>query len=298
MNEPDVDPLNNLLLRLRGERLLYFQNPGNAGDAFIACSTYQRLERLGCLYEVIKSDCPIETTRDRVVLYGGGGNLVPIYQSASGFVTRHHSHARLFVVLPHTIRGNEALLTTFGDNVHLFCRERASFEHVIRHAPRARVQISEDVAFGFDPQAARSRATKLFWPFLSSPSFAWRNLKRTIRTLPANLGRLAGDRHLVALRTDSEKTEVSRPMQNIDVSNVFNSALDPIASLEGTYRLMRFMQRFEKVTTNRLHIAIMAGILAKEVHFLPNSYGKNRAVYEFSMANRFPNVLWQEAGLL
>jgi len=51
---------------------------------------------------------------------------------------------------------------------------------------------------------------------------------------------------------------------------------------------------FDEVRTNRLHDAICAGLLGKRVKMYPNSYFKNRAVYEFSMRDRFPDVEWVE----
>ena len=56
--------------------------------------------------------------------------------------------------------------------------------------------------------------------------------------------------------------------------------------------MMRFVDRFEQVNTNRLHIAILSALLGKSVNFYANSYGKNHAVYEHSMAQRFSNVKW------
>jgi exopolysaccharide biosynthesis predicted pyruvyltransferase EpsI len=44
-----------------------------------------------------------------------------------------------------------------------------------------------------------------------------------------------------------------------------------------------------RVYTDRLHVAILAGILRKEIYLLPNSYHKNKSTYEFSL-KRFHNV--------
>ena len=47
--------------------------------------------------------------------------------------------------------------------------------------------------------------------------------------------------------------------------------------------------------SNYFLIAIGGAVLGKRVRFHPNSYFKNRAVYEFSMLDRFPDVEWVEA---
>jgi len=48
-----------------------------------------------------------------------------------------------------------------------------------------------------------------------------------------------------------------------------------------------------KVFTDRLHVAILGGILNKETYLLPNSYHKNKSAYRFSL-NRFPHVSFLE----
>jgi exopolysaccharide biosynthesis predicted pyruvyltransferase EpsI len=63
----------------------------------------------------------------------------------------------------------------------------------------------------------------------------------------------------------------------------------------GAQHLLRYIDLYDEVGTNRLHVAIGAALLGKRVRFHPNSYFKNRAVYEFSMADRFPDVEWVEA---
>ncbi|WP_280152734.1 polysaccharide pyruvyl transferase family protein [Piscinibacter sp. XHJ-5] len=290
-----ASPLESTLRELRDTELLYCPNPGNAGDVFITCATYQLLDRLGCRYRLIPIDSPAEATRGRVVLYGGGGALVPLYGAATRFIDAHHASAAKLIVLPHTIRGNETLLAALGGNVHLFCREMPSFEHVKRHAAAARVDLDDDLAIHFDCERAAREAEQRFWPFVSTPGLAWRNAKRAIRGIPALLAGRAEHR-LTALRTDTEKTDIGLPRGNVDLSNVFNvRLLDPLHSLEATWRMMRFIDRFDSVTTNRLHVCIMAALRGKRVDFLPNSYGKNRAVYEQSMAGRFANVTWCES---
>jgi len=46
------------------------------------------------------------------------------------------------------------------------------------------------------------------------------------------------------------------------------------------------------VITNRLHSAIVSCLLGKKVTLLPNSYHKNRAVWEYSLSGL--GVNWQE----
>ena len=135
-----TDPVVSLLRSFGDEEVLYCPNPGNAGDVFITSASYQALVRSACRYRVIDTRCAAEATRGRIVVYGGGGAVVPLYSAASKFLREHHRGVQRLVVLPHTIRGHADLLAEFGENVHLFCREQPSFEHVSRHAPHAMVE--------------------------------------------------------------------------------------------------------------------------------------------------------------
>ena len=54
------------------------------------------------------------------------------------------------------------------------------------------------------------------------------------------------------------------------------------------------VDEFSIVHTDRLHVAIAACLLGKELHLYPGSYFKNRAVFNSSMKGRFPNVHFHE----
>lgn len=55
---------------------------------------------------------------------------------------------------------------------------------------------------------------------------------------------------------------------------------------------VREIAEYDEVKTNRLHVAIVATMLGKKVTLYPNSYFKNRAVYEHSLAQH-PNCTFK-----
>jgi exopolysaccharide biosynthesis predicted pyruvyltransferase EpsI len=59
-----------------------------------------------------------------------------------------------------------------------------------------------------------------------------------------------------------------------------------------SYSILRFLKDFDEIHTNRLHICIAGALIGIKVHFYPNSYWKNRAVYEHSIKGRYENVQW------
>ncbi len=280
------------LASLRGKRFVFLPDPGNAGDSFIAHATYQLFDRLALDYEVGSTR---ETYPDRVVIWGGGGNLVPLYVDLNDFLLDNADVCARLIVLPHTIQGRESTLARLGANCEIFCRERMSFDHVRRHAPKATVILSHDLAFSADLDKTVAQAALFPLPLLSDVDLARRNVKRSLRALSYKTRARGSSRVLNCFRGDREKTNTAIPYPNIDASQVY--AIDTMSerdSLETTYRLMRFVDGFRTVNTNRLHIAILAAMLGQRVNFYPNSYGKNLAVYEHSMAGRFENVRWCE----
>ena len=294
--------IGTYLRELSAEQVLYYPNPGNAGDALIAHATFQVLEDSGIDYRVLS---PSDDVQGRVLLFGGGGALVPEYSSCADFIARHHRRARRLVLLPHTVDGHAALLQQLGDNVDLICREPTSYEYACGHAPRARAMLMDDLALGLDVSRTLQPVEGL--PILdrSSPRQNYRFLRQNLRYHWTLLRRTRAERPvsprvLNCFRTDREKSEMSLPDDNLDVSTLFRSprftkgfpALIRAWTWQVSRRILHYLKRFDEIRTNRLHMGIAGGLLGKQVRFHPNSYWKNEAVYRYSMQPRFPNVVW------
>jgi exopolysaccharide biosynthesis predicted pyruvyltransferase EpsI len=281
---------------LRGERVLFAPNPGNAGDALIACATYRLFDKLGIQYEKLRLDCPVAKTKGQILLYGGGGNLVDLYGDAREFLARHHRGARKLIVLPHTVLGHADLLVTLGSNVTVICREKASYGFVQRFAAATETLLMDDVAFGLDAEALLRLGDQAYWPARTSPDYFWHGASEIPRWLAQAVGNITDAGVLNAFRTDNEKSSAEIPPDNIDVSLVFESGdLSPRRAAEASCRLLKFLRRFARIRTNRLHVCIAALLLGKKVDFFPNSYGKNQFVYDFSMSGGFPLLIWHGA---
>ncbi|NJL87776.1 MAG: hypothetical protein HC886_20175 [Leptolyngbyaceae cyanobacterium SM1_1_3] len=96
-----------------------------------------------------------------------------------------------------------------------------------------------------------------------------------------------------SFRKDIESTSIEIPEDNIDVSYIFAFYdFSEGAVQEVVQRMLRFLNNFEIVNTNRLHICIASALLGKKVNFYANSYYKNESVYNFSIKDRLPNVAW------
>jgi exopolysaccharide biosynthesis predicted pyruvyltransferase EpsI len=90
------------------------------------------------------------------------------------------------------------------------------------------------------------------------------------------------------LRTDGESAHrIAIPAGNYDISLDGNhlSEAGPFFDAVAKYAVIH---------TDRLHVAIAACLLGRELHLYPGSYFKNRAVFRSSIEGRFPNAHFHE----
>jgi len=90
-------------------------------------------------------------------------------------------------------------------------------------------------------------------------------------------------------RTDLESAnQINVPLTNNDISlqgNHFSEVSQFFAQLD----------QFASIYTDRLHVAIAACLLQKEVHLYPGSYFKNKAIYDSSIKNNFKNTYFHNS---
>ena len=270
----------------RAGALKYVPNHGNAGDALIAAGAWQLFDRLELAPRVSRRQF---VRRGDTVLYAGGGNLVPEYQSCARFLERClRVGVRAAVVLPQTIRGHEALLRELDGRFTLACRDETSLERVRATGTRAVVVSAPDLALGIDVDALFARCARLDVRAAFARDLALqRNLvaygrwRRQLHALAAEMPRTA---HII--RTDVESVPGVQGKAAWDVSNLYVSNFRPRSESDFVSRdYLRFVARAEKVVTNRLHAGVAAALMGRSVTLLDNSYGKIRAVYETSLRN-------------
>jgi exopolysaccharide biosynthesis predicted pyruvyltransferase EpsI len=275
-----------------GETILFFPNPGNAGDTLIAHATYQLFHDLHVHFEIVR-DLRQAQPDGRIVVYGGGGNLVPYYHYARDVIQSLHLRARRMLVLPSSILGNQELLASLGSNTEILCREAVSYEYVLGMAPRARVHLFHDMAFNLDVERTLRENPLPIQPHL--PRLALRALLFEMDLLP-DLTRLARAKELAAFRTDQEALAGDLPPGNLDLARRLSYGADrEDVARYVSWRMLYFLRRFERIRTDRLHICIAGALLGKQVEFFANRYHKNKAVFEYSLRDRYPNVRWMGA---
>lgn len=234
------------------ENIIYIPNPGNAGDQLITYSTIQIFKELNINYTFgdIK-----KIYNNRIIFYGGGGNFIGIYKDFYKFLVNNMYNTNQIVILPHTVKDEDDIIRSLGNNVKIICRELISYNYVYKMLKnKSNVYLSKDLAFH-------------------------------IKDVNVDINSVS-DGVCNVFRNDEEKTLFKIPKDNIDLSIILykiNNENDINVYKNVSMSIFKYLSNFEVINTNRLHIAIAGSLLNKKVNFYNNSYYKNQAVYDYSL---------------
>ena len=189
---------------------------------------------------------------NNVLFIDGGGNLVSYYSDVKEFLIKKSSLYDEIIILPHTIFGKKQV------------------EVLNDISSKLTVFCREKVSAEFLENRITHGDVYLWHDCAFYNSFE--NLRRK------------GSGILNAFRSDIESSKYAIPASNIDISRD-RYAQKPLDEFTNT------INRYHYVNTDRLHVAIAAVLLDKEVKLYPNSYYKNKAVFDYSL-KRFPNIIF------
>ncbi len=271
------DSIDPFLAGFRGQRVLLYPNPGNAGDCLILAGTIAALEKGGVAYDII--DARADVT-GRTVFVGGGGNLVPLYRDISDALERFLPRAARIVLLPHTIRGHARLLRRLDERVSVLCREAESLAYVQRVNPRVKSMLAHDMAFHLDADQVLART--------DLAAGAMPIVEAALADAGFTLASLAAMPRARFMRTDKESRGTAGP-GDIDLSAVLGNVSDAESAAITTWSFLRIVSAARHIETDRLHVAIAAALCGVPCDLHDNTYGKNRAMFAASLRN-FPNV--------
>lgn len=290
---------------------IYFPNPGNLGDEFIATATLQQFDRLGLSYEIYDKNASYGDAYNLV--YGGGGAMIPEWNYLP-VIERIllAPEVKRCVVLPHSIRQCDSLLLKLKEHHTLFCREQQSYNYCLRSGTKARVYLADDMSLLLNraqlptllelqkqnpPPALPIRIVQLlFGARQSRCRMLGRYYRKTYRRLHRHItrhsyqlndGRTVG----IMMRRDREAMPDNLPaelagLNNTDVSRYGGSNCRWKQFNElGTQMFLNTLQRFNIIITDRLHIALGAALLGIEVLIIDNNYQKLSGVWQQSMQN-------------
>jgi len=236
------------------EKVIFVPNPGNGGDALIAQGTYDFFKKIGLKYEIGKENIKYS---NKTLIYGGGGNIIGWYKGGENFVKNNIKNNRI-IILPHTIKGVDEMIKMFKKEDAIIVRDFMSYDYVKTLIPhQSSLYLSKDMAF-------------------------YINMDKMTKPMK-------GKGELNFFRTDIEKKNgFKTPDNNFDVSvkiNYDGSMRDKDKVYKTTYEFLNELNKYEVINTSRLHGSIGGSLMKKKVNLYDNSYGKNKAVYEYSFKN-------------
>lgn len=194
----------------------------------------------------------VDITREMkndILVIDGGGNLVDYYDDVRNFLYKKHDLYKEIIFLPHTI---------FGDKQIEILSELKNNTTIF----------------------CRERESKKFVDLHAKRCevFLWHDCAfyNSFKSEKSGIGTLN------AFRSDCESIIKFIPESNIDIS--YNGyATKPLNDF------LEIIDNYHQVNTDRLHVAITSVLLGKKVNLYPNSYFKNKAVFEYSLSS-FPNI--------
>jgi len=188
-----------------------------------------------------------------ILLIDGGGNFVDYYSDVRDFLIKKPNLYEEIIILPHTIFGEKQIEVL--NNV--------SSKLTVFCREKVSAKFVEESLIRGDVYLWHDCA--LYNKFPNDPS---------------------GDGVLNAFRSDKESVLSTTPESNKDIS--YNGyATKPLDNFINT------LKKYEQVNTDRLHVAIGAMLLGKQIKLFPNSYYKNEAVFDYSL-KKFPNINFVE----
>jgi exopolysaccharide biosynthesis predicted pyruvyltransferase EpsI len=257
--------LLNLFQRFSGHKIIFVEPGGNFGDYLIYKGAFKLAALAGLRYESVtfaqfqaKSFAP-----DEVVYIHGSGGFVPMWSGTP---------MKILAKLAREFKGTVILgPSTFSEDadyvktilhesldgaqfkkLFIFVRELTSYKVVQRClAAEAELLCDHDTAL---------------------------NLVRSDLTSQTKCGKHV----LYAIRQDKERLESQ--------SYNYVSWVDLISVCPSFDEWVRCHGRAKKIVTNRTHSTIMGSILGIPTVMLPNSYHKNRSIWEYSLEQR--GVQW------
>ncbi len=190
---------------------------------------------------------------NNVLFIDGGGNLVDYYSDVRDFLIKKPVLYDEIIILPHTIFGEKQI------------------EVLNNVSSNLTIFCREKISAKFvEDNLTRGKV------------YLWHDCAfyNEFSKMPV------GNGILNAFRTDNESILKVWPESNIDLS--YNGyATKPLDGLIG------ILQKYAQVNTDRLHIAIISTLLGKQVGLFPNSYYKNKAVFDYSL-KKFTNISFVE----
>jgi exopolysaccharide biosynthesis predicted pyruvyltransferase EpsI len=269
------------LRQFAGREIFYWPNVGNAGDSLIAAGTYQAFRRANVKPAILENNTDVV---GKIVIFGGGGNLVPLYAEMRAAIERYQKDAQRIIVLPHTIRGNETLLRDLPKSAVVFCRDPVSYAYVVENT-EASVYLDHDMAFHLNVEEFDLWCRR----YPDAPALFAKRRDEVHNIINAR----NGEAHF--LRRDGERAPTMKELDNtLDLSTTFEFGTWPDNAEKSVYCVFAALRSAARIVTDRLHVGVASGLLGIDCALFDNNYGKNRGIYYHSIRQFCPSVCFSD----
>lgn len=279
---------------LRELGIFYFwPNDGNLGDNLIAEATRQIFRQAGLSWLPYNPESPPKDS-GYVLVYGGGGRFVPHW----GGIELHLKHmtrpeVRRCVILPHSIYGVDHFVKGLDERHIIFCREHKTLEYCRNLNTKSQFILAHDLGVSLKlneikiptslPSPAQNATSEEAWQYNLLTGNAARDAYSRVREATVKSPK-SGRNIAFFLRQDREKSIALTSPWSYDLSGLWSGTCNETAYSSSLLKLMAELASYpDVVVTDRLHVAIMAMHVGKEVYMLDNDYGKLSGVYEVSL---------------
>jgi exopolysaccharide biosynthesis predicted pyruvyltransferase EpsI len=238
----------------QGEKVYLLCNPGNWGDALIRFGTEHFLQAFHIDYEKLLLDGRLSS---RLAVYGAGLRGKVLLCSGGGAWCNHYDHLpRTLEVIQRRTRFRKIIVLPSTFEKHYDIPGLQFFR-------RDRFESAQAM-----PAAEFCHDLAFFIGSLQTP--------------------VPPEKTAFCFRGDVEASGAHQaPAGNHDLS-AQGSESDDVAPF------FEYLSSYRTIYTDRLHVAIGASLLGREVHLYPGRYFKNHAIFRSSLEPYFPATRWHD----
>ena len=277
----------------------------NIGDSLIATAAIKLLKKVPyhCLY--CSSGYTFDKRKissDTLIIFNGGGNFGDLWRSYSVFrnmVINDHPE-NYFLILPQSVFYNNLknleedvrVYSVCGKRMTICARDKDSFDFLKKNFVENNIILVPDLAFYTDKGLLKQKSG------MGRELFLKREDKEVVPNSQYAIVPKAAEIHdwptmerllwvyREYLRVKRITNKMWYPIFFLHVEDIIKKKiLLPYFLRNG----IKFVNRYDVVYSTRLHVAILAVLLNKQVFFFDNSYHKNLSLYNTWLRD-FPNI--------
>lgn len=291
--------MNDIFVELSkiNNNFYYLANTGNLGDMLIEYSQYNFFDKYNLKYQQITNKNTVEIYNKNIkTIYSSILNIDKPYNivfSGGAIWTLFYNYQQIIdlyfksknlnkcIILPSSFYKCDDAIKFFDERFIIFCREEQSYNYCRSLNSKSKFILCDDMAFFADINNI---------DVLNIDNITNKKIINCYEKINAYKS-LVGDTAYF-IRNDKEKTNLKILNHVFDLSGHFYEKRLNITyelAYNATQLLIYAISQFKNIVTNRLHVAIAAAMLNKNVILYDNNYRKSSNIYKQSLY-KYKNV--------